>query len=71
MEAAGPTEALSLTSLFPEELDCFRGHDENHCDKDHSEWKSDGELSNNDGDKDDMYNNAFEVSDDLFFLIFA
>ena len=26
MEAAGPKEALSLTLLFPEELNCFRGN---------------------------------------------
>ena len=37
MKAAGPTEALSLSSLFPEELDCFQGSDENHSDEDHSE----------------------------------
>lgn len=71
MEAVGPTEALDLTSLFPEELDRFRGNGENHSDKDHSEWESNGEVSNNNGDKDNMYNNAFEVFDRLFFLIFA
>ena len=60
MEAAGPTEALSLTSLFREELDCFRSNDKNHSDEDHSKWESDGDASSNDGDKDDMHNNAFD-----------
>ena len=55
------TEALSLTSLFPEELYCFQGNDKNHSVEIHSEWESDGDVSNNEGIKDDVHNNEFDV----------
>ena len=34
MEVTGPREELSLTSLFPEELNCFRGNDDIYNDDD-------------------------------------
>ena len=68
MEAAGSTEALSLTLLFPEELDYFRDNYENHSNDDHSEWESACNVSNNVGDKDDMHNNAFDVFDGFIKL---
>ena len=32
---------------------------------DHSEWKLDGDVSNNDDDRDDMHSNAFDLFDGL------
>ena len=40
-------------------------HDENYSKEDYFEWKSDGDVSMNNVDKDQMHNNAFHVFDDL------
>ena len=67
MEAVETNETLSLASLFPEELDCFRGNDDKEeAEEENSEWESDDEVGNNGsspdfGDDDDNMRNAFDT----------
>ena len=64
-------ETLSLASLFPEGLDCFRGNDDKEeAEEENSEWESDDEVGNNGsspdfGDDDDNMRNAFDTFLDL------
>ena len=56
MEVTGPRDEFSLTSLFPEELNCFRGNDDIYNDDDLSDWEADGDGANDDGENDDGAN---------------
>ena len=57
-----PMDAVpTITPASLEEPHRPRRNDKNHSGEDHSKWESDSDAPNNDGGKDDIRNNAFDV----------
>ena len=62
-------ENLSLSTLFPEELDCFHEKIQESEDDSHSEWEPDGNSDDcSELESDDDWN-AFDAFDDGFWLV--
>ena len=56
-------ESLSLSTLFPEELDCFREKIEESEDDSDSEWENEGDSDNCSEPESDDDGNAFDAFD--------
>ena len=57
--------APTITQVSLEEPHRPRRNDKKHSGEDHSKWESDSDAPNNDGGKDDIRNNAFNVFNGL------
>ena len=59
MDVSQPNEKLSLTSLFPQELDLCQWRAGDGSEDESSEWEEDNEPTNSEVSNDD--GNAFDV----------
>ena len=57
-------ENLSLSTLFPEELDCFREKIQESGDDSHSEWEPDGDSGDCSEPESDDDGSTFDAFDD-------
>ena len=64
-------ENLSLSTLFPEKLDCFRKKIQESEDNPDSEWEPDGDSDDCSEPESDDDGNAFDAFDDGLWLVIS
>ena len=64
-------ENLSLSTLFPEELDCFREKIQENEHNSDSEWEPDSDSDNCSEPESDDDRSMFDASDDGLWLVFS
>ena len=64
-------ENLSLFTLFPEKLDCFREKIKEKEDDSDSEWEPDGDSDDCSEPESDDDGNAFDALDDGLWLVIS
>ena len=56
-----PTETLSIASLFPQELDCYRYRPNDDVESDVSDWEEESTIEQSTADSEPVHQNVFDL----------